>query len=362
MTSGSGAQTAPPPLRPRLAPSLRRLWRDPHTLQLGVAAERAIVLAGIDDSTRLVLPLLDGTRDEAQVLREAEAHGCPRERAARVLGLLHAAGALDDAARTSDLPVQLSLLERDRLAPDLAALRLLRRGDHDDDTLRRRGAARVVVHGAGRVGAPVALLLASAGVGLIDVLDDGVVRPDDCGVGGFGLTDVGAHRAATLRRLIRETAPAARTATIVTPHLVLLTPPAGRGVPPAPEHDPSLLARVVDGIGVVGPLVQPAASACLHCLDLHRTDLDPGWPILAAQLSDDAGELVACDGALALAVAAQAAREALAFLDGNRPPGSLGGTLELAPTDWRWRRRSWQVHPDCSCMNRTVVTVPPGGQ
>lgn len=355
----STGPTASPPLRPLLAPSLRRLWRDPHTLQLGVTPERAVVLAGIDDSTRLVLSLLDGTRDGEQVLHEAESRGCPRERAGRVLDLLHAAGALDDAARAADLPVQLSLLERDRLGPDLAALRLLR---GSDDTLRRRGAARVVVHGAGRLGAPVALLLACAGVGTIDVLDEGFVRPEDCGVGGFALADVGAHRAVAVRRLLHAAAPATRTATIVTPHLVVLTPPAGSAAPPAPLHDPSLLVRVVDGVGVVGPLAQPATSACLRCVDLHRTDRDPGWPILAAQLSDDAGEVVACDGALALAVATQAAREALAFLDGSRPPGSLGGTLELAPTDWRWRRRSWQVHPDCPCSFPTVLTPPPGGR
>ncbi|MEO6205409.1 MAG: cyclodehydratase, partial [Mycobacteriales bacterium] len=98
-----------------------------------------------------------------------------------------------------------------------------------------------------------------------------------------------------------------------------------------------------------GPLVRPGVSACLRCLDLHRSDRDPDWPALAAQLSTDSGDLVACDAGLALMVAAQTVREALTLLDGGVAPASVGGTLELAPGDWRWRRRSWQVHPDCPC-------------
>ena len=47
---------------------------------------------------------------------------------------------------------------------------------------------------------------------------------------------------------------------------------------------PHLPVRVRDGTGVVGPLVIPGLSSCLMCADLHRTDRDPAWPALAAQL------------------------------------------------------------------------------
>ncbi len=337
------------PARPRLAPAVRRLWRDGQTLQLGVSADRAVVLAGIDDRSRGVLALLDGTRDEARVLSDAERLGCPRELAAAVMDLLHAADALDDATLPHDVPGGLSRPERDRLGPDVAALRVSGAGAGVRDAVRRRARAQVVVVGAGRVGAPAAALLACAGVGWVDVVDDGVVRPDDCGVGGLELADIGFGRALAARRLIERAAPSVRTGPVVTPHLVLLTPPGGSAVPELVLRDPTLLAHVVDGTGVVGPLVRPRASACLRCIDLHRTDRDPGWPSLAAQLTAEAPGVTACDAGLALAVAAQAVREALAFLDGTRPPGSLGGTLELSPADWRWRRRSWQVHPDCPC-------------
>jgi hypothetical protein len=109
------------------------------------------------------------------------------------------------------------------------------------------------------------------------------------------------------------------------------------------------VAEVRGAVGVVGPLVQPGRSACLRCLDLARADRDPGWPALATQLAMPTPGVAPCDAALALAVAAQTALQALTLLDGGALPGAVGGTLELALPDWRWRRRSWQLHPDCDC-------------
>ena len=135
---------------------------------------------------------------------------------------------------------------------------------------------------------------------------------------------------------------------VVLPDLVLLTPVAGAPTPEPPRLLPHLLSEVRGEVGVVGPLVVPGASACLRCLDLTRTDHDPGWPAVAVQLATSVRASAPCDGVLAVAVAAQTALQALAFLDG-RLPTTAGGTLEMTLPDWRWRRRSWQLHPDCDC-------------
>ena len=123
------------------------------------------------------------------------------------------------------------------------------------------------------------------------------------------------------------------------------------------EHLPHLVAAVRETIGVVGPLVLPGASACLRCLDLTRAERDPAWTRLAAQLIGSTvgrGDGDPCDVVLAASVAAQAAAQTLGFLDrevaGGRLPATVGGTLELAQTDWRWRRRSWSPHPACGCF------------
>jgi hypothetical protein len=95
-------------------------------------------------------------------------------------------------------------------------------------------------------------------------------------------------------------------------HLVVLAPADGASVE---EHRAvlsggvaHLVAEVRETVGVVGPLVLPGSSTCLHCLELARSDLDPDWPALSAQLSQPPRSPVPCDGVLALAVATQAAR------------------------------------------------------
>ncbi|MCU1672062.1 MAG: UBA/THIF-type binding protein [Frankiales bacterium] len=333
-------------MRPVLPPVLRRLWRDRETLQLGRTPATAVVLAGLGSVLRSLLALLDGSRDRAGIVRDAD---CPPETTAAVLALLEGAGLVSDAAAPPPL-ADLDRAERDRLAPDLVSLQLVR-GDPAPIT-RRRQEARVVVLGAGRVGVPVAALLAVAGVGAVDVVDDGVARAEDCGVGGLALDMVGRCRGDAARALLTALAPSVRTAPVVLPDLVVLAPPAGTPLPDDPLPSPHLVADVREGVGVVGPLVRPGISACLHCQDLTRTDRDPGWPAVAAQLAVPAPAVAPCDGPLALAVAAQAAQQALAHLDGFALPATVGGTLELALPDWRWRRRSWQLHPACACAWR----------
>jgi hypothetical protein len=340
-------------MRPLLTPAARRLWRDRETLQLGRPPGRAVVLAGVDSVVRSVLSLLDGTRDQDGLLRAADAAGSPRPRTQEVLTLLARAGLIEDAAADRSTLTPLRRPERDRLAADLGSLRLVR-ADDGLEALRRRAAAAVVVDGAGRVGAAVAALLAAAGVGSVDVVDDGLTRPEDCGVGGLPLDAVGRPRAEAARELLAGTtaAGAAVRPRATLPDLVVLAPPAGSPVPEPPRLVTHLLAEVRGEVGVVGPLVCPGTTACLRCLDLARADLDPGWPAIAVQLTSPGRGVAPCDSALAIAVAAQTSLQALALLDGGGLPSSAGGTLELVLPDWRWRRRSWQMHPDCDCCWR----------
>jgi hypothetical protein len=150
-----------------------------------------------------------------------------------------------------------------------------------------------------------------------------------------------------------------------------------------------LLAGVRETTGIVGPLVVPTATACLHCQHLHRHARDPVWPMLAMQLVHPrAVGHDPCEITLASLVAAITAMQALAFLDLAVPPSldpgpsvhqsdntdlpcanasikdemfntpdfdpeilpvTADGALELALPDWRIRRRSWPVHPNCPC-------------
>jgi hypothetical protein len=346
-------------MRPVLKPALRRVWRDKTTLQIGLDPERALVLAGVGPATARFVETLDGTRDRAEAIAAAPLVGLDEEAAARLIDLLSAEGILDDAAADTRALFELAGEDRERLRPDLASLSLVRRTpDGGVAALTRRRRAAVQVHGAGRVGAPVACLLAAAGVGHVLVTDPDPARPTDVAPGGLTLDEVGGRRQdgvqAVLRRNSRSTqvtlAPRRARA---TPDLAVLAP-TGRVDPMWSEHlmragVPHLFAGVREATGVVGPFVLPGRSSCLRCHNLYRADRDPAWPRVAAQLAvADGASVRACDTALAVTVAAHAALQALMFLDGDRPT-AVDGTLEIRLPGGLVRRRSWRPHHACGC-------------
>ncbi|MFD1940320.1 thiamine biosynthesis protein ThiF [Nonomuraea mangrovi] len=124
---------------------------------------------------------------------------------------------------------------------------------------------------------------------------------------------------------------------------------------------PHLLVAAFEGHGSVGPLVRPGETACLHCLDLARRDRDPAWPIVTARLGGFPAGEIACGSALSSLVAATAAGHALAHIDGQ-DSAVTNGTMDVLP-DWRWKRRSWRVHPQCRCWRNdlgALTMVEPG--
>ena len=293
-----------------------------------------------------MISLLDGSRDRDQVLAAARDRGIPAETADRVLTLLAAGGALDDfpAGTLRVLPQPL----RARLAAELATVSLARQdGDGGARTLVRRRAAYIHIRGAGRIAAAIASILVTAGVG-----------------------DVSGGIAPEPEPPRPDPEPAAQTVIARTPprpnrRTGAATPP-GQALPdltvlvgqPDPElsaalmgdRTPHLVASASEAIGIVGPMVVPGRTACLRCLDLHRTDRDAAWPLILAQLAGRQPIPLACDAPLAAAVAAQTAFQALAFVDNAAAPDAVtNGTLELVLPAWQWRRRTWPPHQRCSC-------------
>jgi len=397
----SGLSVSPVTLRivrPALKPGLLPVWRDRNTLQIGIDSRRAVALTGMAGVAR-VITLLDGSRDRAQVIQAAAEHGIPTETTDRVLTLLAAADALDDfpAGTLRLLPSPL----RARLAAELATASLAHRdGDGGARILARRLAALVRIHGGGRVGAEIASLLTTSGIGRVTHADPG---------GDAGAQPPRTAQPSTTPRSGTSSATAARSSTKPpgtprsgTPPATAARPstkPPGRlrpgppqsgppqsgppqsgppqSGPPRPgppqpdlavlvgrhplelraslmhEQIPHLAAAADEAIGIVGPLVIPGRTACLRCMDLTRADRDPAWPLILAQLLGRQPDLMACDAPLAGAVAAHAAAQALAFIDRPAEAGAVAnGTLELVLPSWQWRRRTWPPHPDCDCGGR----------
>ncbi|MEH0983414.1 hypothetical protein [Micromonospora sp. CPCC 205556] len=344
-----------PLTRPTLLPGLSRLWRDRHTLQLGLAPGRAVLLEVADPRAVRLLDLLDGSRSERRVLADAVSAEIGPDDARGLLDTLHAAGLVVPAHTL--LPRDLAGPARTRLAAEAGALALASATlpGTPAQVLRRRRAARVVVTGPGRLGGPVAVALAQAGVGHVVPDLAGPVRPGDLVGTGLAAADVGRPLAAAVRAAIGRTAPGTQTRPLprarveLVVHLGTDRPAALLAAGYAQRRQPHLLLGLREGVPVIGPLVRPPAGPCLYCLHLHRVDRDPGWPTLAAQLAAEPTEQ-ACGTATLLAAVGYAVGEVLAHLDGTTPE-TVGCAVEIGAAG-RFRRRVWPPHPSCGCSRR----------
>ena len=369
-TTHSG-DTRPRVTHPLTKPALRRGWRDLNTVQFGMTPAHAMTLGPMDTATGSFLNMLDGTRGLSRLHEEGHRMDLPAHHVDGLVERLSEAGLLDDATgggpAVETLRGKKKVLER--LGPDLASLSLVAPAPGEAMArLAARRSLRVQVRGAGRVGAVVASLLAGAGVGHVDVRDGGVVEPWDVAPGGLPADSVGERRDESARRAARRAAPdrAPRRTDAQSPpgesdpgfSLVILAPRDDLAVhapdPAAAEPlvtsgTPHLYAGVVEGTGVVGPLVLPGETACAGCLDRWRVDRDPVWPRLVAQWrSARPRQVRACDLALATTVAGLTASHALAFLDG-RTPSTAGARWEVSVPGLDWHARPVWAHPACPC-------------
>lgn len=358
-------------MHPILKPALRRGWRDLNTIQFGVAPAHALVLGPVDTATGSFLQLLDGTRGLPLLRDEGKRMGLPDDHVDKLVRRLCGAGLLDDA--TGGGAAADALRERapamDRLRPDLASLSVVTPAPGDGmRKLAARRAMRVQVRGAGRVGAVVASVLSGAGVGQVDVMEGGVVEPWDVAPGGLPVEAIGDRRDSAARRVVRQSAPdrpplrARREAGAPEGEpglsLVIIAPRDGleahapdplTAEPLVLSGTPHLYAGVIEGTGVVGPLVLPGETACANCLALDRADRDPTWPRMLAQWrSGRARHVHACDLALSTTVAGLTAAHALAFLDGAAP-ASAGVRWEASVPGFDWHARPVPPHLTCPC-------------
>ncbi|MGP4006340.1 ThiF family adenylyltransferase [Streptomyces sp. 4N124] len=357
-------------MHPMVKPALRRGWRDLNTVQFGMTPAHAMTLGPMDTATGSFLDLLNGTRGLPLLREEGRRMDLPDGHVDELVERLARSGLVDDA--TGGGPAAEALREKkevlDRLRPDLASLTLTTSAPGDAmRQLAARRSLRVQVRGAGRVGAVLASLLSGAGVGEVDVLDGGTVEPWDIAPGGLPAESIGDRRAEAARRAVRRAAPDRPPRRgPQSPledgdpgfSLVVLAPRDDVGVhAPVPataeslitSGTPHLYAGVVEGTGVVGPLVLPGETSCAGCLHEGRTDRDPAWPRLVAQWrSGKQRQVGPCDLALATTAAGLAATHALAFLDGHLP-STAGARWEVSLPGLHWHARPIWAHPACPC-------------
>lgn len=275
---------------PLLHPGITVLIRPNGAVQLGWDPERAVLVQppGPVEAVPALLRLLDGVRTRQQIVCQARELGFAADTTESLLRQMAAAGLL--------------LAEQPR-----SRLRTVR------------------VHGRGPLSD--ALLAGVRRIGL---------RPSHSREGDrTGIDRIGAPSEETER-----------------PDLLILAdtlvPDPGLVADLMRRRIPHLQVRMRDGRGIVGPLVLPGESSCLHCADLHRLDRDPEWTHLAAQLLGRVGYASPAGIAGAAALALKEI-EIISRGEAGNPPATLNATLEVDFESPHIDRRRWLPHPDCGC-------------
>jgi bacteriocin biosynthesis cyclodehydratase domain-containing protein len=116
---------------------------------------------------------------------------------------------------------------------------------------------------------------------------------------------------------------------------------------------PHLIVRLLEGEPIIGPFVEPGRTACLRCLDAHRTEDDHRAAVLAASHAragqhrhDGVAEPV--DTALATLAVAWAVRDVVSHVEGERP-ATWSTTVRFTATLSTVTQTEWRRHPACGC-------------
>ena len=299
------------------------LWRDAATAQFGTDPASALTLADLTPALASLVRALDGATPPALAVADAVARGGAPDDVTAVVTALARAGLLATTPRAG--PVT----------------------------------AYARVHGAGRLGTALAMLLAGAGVGRVAVRAGGAVAPGDLGT-GLRDTDVGRPAVVAVAEAVTRAAPAVVVGepTRRRPELAVLVGAAAAdpmlSARLLARHQPHLAVTASGGTGTVGPLVVPGRGSCLRCADRHRAAADPAWPRLAAQL---AGTTASVGAATASAIAALAVEHVLGYL-AEGTSSLIDAALELDLGVSTLTRRPRPAHPCCSCTPRSGGARP----
>jgi hypothetical protein len=105
---------------------------------------------------------------------------------------------------------------------------------------------------------------------------------------------------------------------------------------------------------VVGPFVVPGVTACVRCIDAHRSVLDPHHVAVTTRYvhatsqprADGLADLA--EPALAALALAWAIRDVATHLAGGEP-ATWSRTLSLGAEPAARREETWMRHPGCGC-------------
>ncbi|MCX8529465.1 MAG: hypothetical protein ORN27_05280 [Rhodoluna sp.] len=322
----------------RINPSRIMLWRSPTALQLGI--EDPIVLEDVTAEQEHLLSLFDrGVADDAVE-----------------------PGSNELIERISPALLAQSSVSKPQLSGDFVrgAFAELIRASYATNfdgiaVLEKRAKVGIHIDSLGLGGLLLTLGLAAAGVGRIYTSDDRLVGEHELGPLSYPTGSLNKSRVSAINDLLR-----ARPGSTTVQLYDTLTPAKRRHALRVITGQNALLpstyrglvankvahVAVLFGTDFVSVSPRILGRPCLGCLDLHRVDGDPTWPVLASQLVGRADYLE--DARSALFAAAMAVGEIIRAIDTPESEAEfVGHRLRVASgTVEPW---SWPAHPECDC-------------
>ncbi|MDR1825584.1 MAG: hypothetical protein LBR27_09730 [Bifidobacteriaceae bacterium] len=341
----------------RLKKGLRALWRSQYEAQIGDDPRIAVRIALEQPAEYEVLRALEEDQTLARLRRILATAGGARERVDELVRELHRAGLLSPGTRDSSAKFDIEPNDRERLVAEAETRSLLGGDGWDEPAMRAR--QRVSLYGLGRTGAALALALAAAGVGTLQLSDKSIVRTRDLGV-TYLPTMLGHPRELAVAQLIaahgyncavriqgrwnRPDVAVGVDYEVVDPTRVALLA----------SHGISHLSIVVGEISATcGPWANANGQGpCLRCLTLQRRDADAGWTGIAAQ--QHARSVVSGRGEdpnLAAITAAFALTQVLSVLAG-REVATSGRMVTFSLPNYSQDWSEVALHPECDQHQR----------
>ncbi|MDR2348859.1 MAG: hypothetical protein LBD90_09675 [Bifidobacteriaceae bacterium] len=352
----------------KLKNGLRVMMRSDKEAQIGSDPSLAVTLQLQHEGEFRALQMLEKDQTPASLRREVERRGGRRERVDELLQELTVSGLLQTTSRNRSSELQVDPERREMLAPEAETRALVEPNGWRQ--LARRGNQCVSIYGLGRTGAHLALGLAAAGIGKLQLHDPNPVTQRDRGQ-VFGLQHVGLERAAAVAQVIAEQSLTCQVRT------------SGRWSRPQaavlvdyevadPNRSSFLAAHAIAHLSVVvgelsiscGPWVPNRSGPCLRCVRLWAVDNDPCWPRLATQrFTRSAVAARGEDSSLAAAAGALAVGEVLQGLGGTRP-FTAGRALVMDLPTYSVKWHDVTIHPRCdehTAQPRNLIrrTPPP---
>ncbi|AOZ72356.1 hypothetical protein BK816_02770 [Boudabousia tangfeifanii] len=338
-------------MQPKLRAGLPVISRRNGELQIGSDPKYGVILTGLTWNEQALLDWLSRRYSPSRFERHRKALGVSKERLTELLEILDQHG----------------LLESDPLRQNAASAEQMlcaRLDGHQSGYLRRKDKS-VQVFGANSLGTLVAALLGNAEIG--NVVVSKMLEPPSIQAFEhfpFSAHSYGQSRMGTIGDFLRNYLPKNRSINYPTHDLSIIISagsfPATLAKLLAVDDQPFLMVTYTEMGLSVGPLIHPALGPCPQCIDLHKTDLDSAWPIVADALQGTFARAnpPSIDSATLATAAGFIVRIVLDFLD-NRNQVPIGTQLYIPTYDTQIQHSFWQAHPSCQCQRFSFCTHDP---